>query len=101
MSYERLTVANDRSRGKNPWQCLWLSVAFTAIHDAWADTRFERRKGKPGVEFGRAQAYFESRDWRELCDLAGLHIPADAVMRWLETATNPSFKVPEARRAAA
>ena len=80
---------------------LWMQVAILALTDAQKLIEAERRKisriridgeMKTAVTrdaVGQARRYFDSRDWREVCDLAGWWIDPDRAMEAVTTGAVP------------
>lgn len=76
--------------GDEPGACrrLWISAACIAVTDAAADMAKVRMSGdadRVAAVLRRHEYYFRSRDWRELCGLAGISCKPDAVVDFLRS----------------
>lgn len=64
---------------------LWVAVACAAITDAAAEVAKARIGDKRYLAIAQAMYYFRGRDWREVCEMAGMTIRPDHVERFLRS----------------
>ena len=62
---------------------LWRAVAAVAITDAAREIVMARGTKARNAAIDRHRRYFHGRDWREVCETAGITHNPSAVMRYL------------------
>lgn len=82
------------------YRSLWASVALTVLNDhrmkIRAAARRDRHAGRSKqvvrsleAELASARSYIESRDFQQVCDMAGIRVDPSRAMAWLSDIHRP------------